>query len=105
RGAGCTLNDLYDRKLDAQVTGTRQRPLASGLIKPWQAILFFLLQLAVGAVILFQLPFMAILLGLLMLPLIATYPLMKRFVWGPQFFLALNFASGALIGWAAMENS
>lgn len=105
RGAGCTLNDLYDRKLDAQVARTRQRPLACGMIKPWQAIVFFILQLVIGAVILLQLPFMAIALGLLMLPLIATYPLMKRFVWGPQFFLALNFASGALIGWAAMENN
>lgn len=105
RGAGCTLNDLYDRKLDAQVTRTKARPLASGALKPYQAIIFCALQLAVGAVILFQLSFTAIIIGLVMLPLIATYPLMKRITWWPQFFLGLNFASGALIGWAAVENS
>ncbi|RZJ47573.1 MAG: 4-hydroxybenzoate octaprenyltransferase, partial [Chryseobacterium sp.] len=32
---------------------------------------------------------------------IAIYPLMKRFVWWPQFVLATIFASGALVGWAA----
>ena len=105
RGAGCTLNDLYDRKLDAQVARTRARPLASGLLKPIQALVFFMLQLIVGAVVVFQLSPLALYLSLGMLPLIALYPLMKRFVWWPQFFLGLNFASGALIGWAALENS
>lgn len=103
RGAGCTLNDVYDRKLDAQVARTKTRPLASGRIKPWQAILFLLLQLGVGAVILVQLPPLARVLGLATLPVIALYPLAKRFVKWPQFVLAIIFASGALIGWAAVE--
>ena len=30
RGAGCTINDLWDRKLDAQVERTRERP---GMLK------------------------------------------------------------------------
>lgn len=105
RGAGCTLNDIYDRKLDAMVERTKQRPLANNSIKLWQAIIFFVLQLVLGAVILFSLSPLAIILGFVMIPLIATYPLMKRFVWGPQIFLALNFASGSLFAWAAMENS
>ncbi|MCO5566322.1 hypothetical protein L7F22_019999 [Adiantum nelumboides] len=29
RGAGCTINDLWDRKLDAQVERTKLRPLAA----------------------------------------------------------------------------
>jgi len=105
RGAGCTLNDLYDRKLDAQVTRTKNRPLACGAMKPWQALVFFCLQLGIGAAVALQLTPMAIMIGVIMLPLIATYPLMKRITWWPQFFLGLNFASGALMGWAAMENS
>ena len=34
RGAGCTVNDLWDRDLDAQVERTRSRPLASGALTP-----------------------------------------------------------------------
>ena len=32
RGAGCVYNDIVDRKLDAQVERTRDRPLASGRV-------------------------------------------------------------------------
>lgn len=105
RGAGCTLNDIFDRDLDAQVERTKNRPLAAQTIKPWHGFAFLVVQLSLGAVILLQLAPVAIVLGFAMIPLIATYPLMKRFVWGPQIFLALNFASGSLFGWAAMENS
>lgn len=105
RGAGCTINDLFDRDLDAKVERTKNRPLANNSIKPWQGFIFLILQLTLGAAILFQLSPFAIVLGFAMIPLIATYPLMKRFTWGPQFFLALNFASGALFGWAAVENT
>ena len=32
RGAGCTLNDIADRRYDAQVARTRLRPLPSGAV-------------------------------------------------------------------------
>ncbi len=105
RGAGCTLNDFFDRKLDAQVERTKTRPLASGQVKPWQALVFLMIQLGAGAAVLLHLSPLAIMLGLASLPLIIIYPLMKRFIWWPQVFLGLNFAAGALIGWAAIENS
>ena len=38
RGAGCTINDLWDRDLDKQVERTRGRPLAAGTVTPTQAI-------------------------------------------------------------------
>src|SRR5262249_6956069 len=38
RSAGCVINDIVDRKLDAQVERTRPRPLASGELKLWQAL-------------------------------------------------------------------
>ena len=37
RGAGCTVNDLWDRDLDAKVERTKSRPIASGQISPFQA--------------------------------------------------------------------
>ena len=38
RGAGCTVNDLWDRELDRRVERTRGRPLAAGTLAPWQAV-------------------------------------------------------------------
>lgn len=55
RGAGCTINDLWDRKLDSQVERTRERPLASGKLKASQAIGFLGIQLAAAAAVLAQL--------------------------------------------------
>ena len=55
RGAGCTINDLWDRKLDSQVERTRDRPLASGELNVQQAIGFLGVQLAGAAAVLAQL--------------------------------------------------
>ena len=104
RGAGCTLNDIVDRDFDARVARTRTRPLPSGAIGVRQAVAFMVAQLAIGAAILFSLSPMAILLGIVVLLLVATYPLMKRITYWPQFFLGLNFNWGALMGWAAVTD-
>src|SRR6516165_2078813 len=55
RGAGCTLNDIADRDYDAQVGRTKLRPLPSGAVSVRQAVIFLLLQLAIGAAVLFSL--------------------------------------------------
>lgn len=102
RGAGCVINDLWDRDFDRAVERTRLRPLASGVVSVKAALGFLVLLLLIGLGILLQLPFVAILLGILTLPLIISYPLMKRVTWWPQFFLGITFNFGALIGWAAV---
>jgi 4-hydroxybenzoate polyprenyltransferase len=105
RGAGCTLNDILDRDYDGKVARTRFRPLPSGRVTVPQAILFMVLQLAVGAAVLFTLNQLSTILGIAVLGLIATYPLMKRITWWPQVFLGLNFNWGALIGWTAVTGT
>jgi 4-hydroxybenzoate polyprenyltransferase len=105
RGAGCTLNDIADRAYDAKVARTRSRPLPSGQVTVRQAVLFMVLQLTVGAAVLLTLNRLSIMLGLAVLGLIATYPLMKRITWWPQVFLGLNFNWGALIGWTVVTGS
>jgi 4-hydroxybenzoate polyprenyltransferase len=104
RAAGCVINDLWDRKLDAKIERTRDRPLASGAVSPRQAALFLLVLLWAGFFLLMLLSPVAIVLGFLSLPLIATYPLMKRFIWWPQAYLGLTFNFSALMGWASMTN-
>jgi 4-hydroxybenzoate polyprenyltransferase len=55
RGAGCTINDLWDRNLDKAVERTKERPLARGDITPGQAVGFLGLQLSAGLAVLTQL--------------------------------------------------
>ncbi|HYZ42178.1 MAG TPA: 4-hydroxybenzoate octaprenyltransferase, partial [Stellaceae bacterium] len=105
RGAGCTLNDIADRHYDGQVVRTRRRPLPSGALSVRQAAIFLLLQLALGAAVLFSLNLTTIVLGCAVLGLIGTYPFMKRITHWPQVFLGLNFNWGALIGWTAVTGA
>ncbi|MEM9440746.1 MAG: 4-hydroxybenzoate octaprenyltransferase [Pseudomonadota bacterium] len=105
RGAGCTVNDMTDRDLDAKVERTKKRPLASGRLTMNQAIIFLGAQLIVGLVVLLQLNVNAIIVGLASVPLVLIYPWMKRVTWWPQLFLGMTFKWGALVGWTAATGS
>lgn len=105
RGAGSTYNDLIDRKIDAGVERTRNRPLPSGRVSVRAAKLFMLAQCAVGALVLFSFQAPAILAGLASLLIVAAYPFMKRVTSWPQAVLGLAFAWGGLMGWIAIEGA
>ncbi|KAH9994093.1 4-hydroxybenzoate polyprenyl transferase [Russula compacta] len=105
RGAGCTINDLWDRNLDNAVERTKTRPLARGDITPRQAIAFLAPQLTAGLAVLTQLNWYSILLGASSLSLVITYPLMKRITYWPQAVLGLAFNWGALLGWSAVSGA
>ena len=99
RGAGCVINDLWDRELDKSVERTAVRPLASGALVPRQAfaLLFFLLSAAFAVLV--QFPLKAIFVGCFAIIPIVIYPLMKRVTYWPQLFLGITFNLGVLIGW------
>ena len=101
RGAGCTINDMYDIDLDKQVIRTKDRPLASGKLSKQDALQWLALQLGISSLILFSLNTQTIVLGLCSLILIGTYPLMKRVTDFPQLYLGLTFNLGALMGYSA----
>ncbi|MDE8345391.1 MAG: 4-hydroxybenzoate octaprenyltransferase [Acidocella sp.] len=101
RGAGCVVNDLWDRKMDAAVARTRGRPLASGALRPFEALVFLVLLCAAGLVILLQLNMAARGLGVFSLVLVALYPLAKRVTWWPQIMLGITFGWAAPMGAAA----
>jgi 4-hydroxybenzoate polyprenyltransferase len=105
RGAGCTWNDIVDRKIDAQVERTRGRPLPAGEVKLVEAFVWFVLQLAVGAAVLFKLSKFAGGIALLSLLLVAIYPTMKRLTSWPQLVLGLAFNWGALVGYATVTDT
>ncbi|KAG5390129.1 hypothetical protein IGI04_031670 [Brassica rapa subsp. trilocularis] len=100
RGAACTINDLFDRDIDRKVERTRLRPLASGLLTPFQGIQFLGLQLLLLLGILLQLNNYSRVLGALSLLLNFSYPLMTRFTHWPRAFLGFTINWGALLGWA-----
>ncbi len=105
RGAGCTWNDIVDRKVDAQVERTRSRPLPAGEVKLSNALIWMVLQALVSAAVLFKLNKFAGAVTLLSLVLVAVYPTMKRFTYWPQFVLGLAFNWGALVGYAAVTGT
>lgn len=101
RGAGSTFNDIVDRNIDGKVARTAGRPLPSGRVSLFGAILFMLGQTLIGLGVLLALnPFAQIVALASILP-VAIYPFMKRFTSWPQAVLGLAFSWGALAGFAA----
>jgi 4-hydroxybenzoate polyprenyltransferase len=102
RGAGCIINDLWDRKIDQKVERTRLRPLASGAISVPQALVILASLLVLGLLTLLQFNYFAFLIGASSLILVISYPLMKRIIWWPQAVLGLTFNWGVLLATAAV---
>ncbi|KAI9149145.1 4-hydroxybenzoate polyprenyltransferase [Paramyrothecium foliicola] len=102
RGAGCSINDLWDRNLDPHVTRTRFRPIARGAITPFNGLVFTGVQLLAGLGILLQFPLPCLFYGVPSLLFVASYPLAKRVTYYPQFVLGLTFSWGAMMGFPAL---
>ncbi|XP_038614733.1 4-hydroxybenzoate polyprenyltransferase, mitochondrial [Tachyglossus aculeatus] len=105
RGAGCTINDMWDQDYDKKVARTASRPLAAGNISTFQALVFLGGQLSLALAVLLCLNYYSIALGAASLALVVIYPLMKRITYWPQLVLGLAFNWGALLGWSAVKGS
>lgn len=105
RGAGCTYNDIVDRKIDTEVERTSQRPVASGKVSLFQAYIFLISLLLLAFLVLLQFSLLVVALGASSLLLVAAYPWMKRITYWPQLFLGFTFNWGAILGWAAVRDS
>jgi 4-hydroxybenzoate polyprenyltransferase len=111
RSAGCVWNDILDRDIDAAVNRTRNRPLASGVLRLRQAFGFLVALLVLGLFILLVLawltphPKFVLSVGVASLVPVVVYPLMKRILPMPQLVLGFAFAWGVLLGFAAVEGA
>ncbi|MBK8210868.1 MAG: 4-hydroxybenzoate octaprenyltransferase [Rhodospirillales bacterium] len=101
RGAGCVMNDIADRHIDARVARTASRPIPSGAISVRRAVVFMGALSLAGLAVLLQFNAFTIALGASSLLLVALYPFAKRITDWPQAVLGLTFNWGALVGWAA----
>ena len=103
RSAGCAINDFADRKFDGHVERTKNRPLATGVIKPWEAVAVaaVVAGLALGLALL-VLNKAAIKLAVIAFFLALIYPFTKRFLSVPQVWLGIAFGFGIPMAFAAV---
>ncbi len=105
RTAGCVINDYADRSVDSLVRRTAQRPLATGKVRPGEALtLFVALGLAASCLAL-QLDPLARLYAVAGGVLAVTYPFVKRYVHVPQFYLGIAFAWSIPMAFAALSGA
>ena len=99
RSAGCAYNDWVDQDIDRRVERTKNRPLATGALNPYEvwAVIFFCL-LCAFLCLLFM-PVFVVILGVFLGVFILPYPLLKRFTNWPQLYLGLLFNSGVWLGY------
>jgi 4-hydroxybenzoate polyprenyltransferase len=101
RSAGCAVNDYFDREFDRHVARTRERPLAAGEIRPWEALALAALLAAAAFALVLMLNRLALLLSFVGLAIAVTYPLTKRFFALPQLYLGVAFGFGIPMAYAA----
>jgi len=102
-GAGCVINDLWDRDLDPLVERTRHRPLASRELTVGVGILMALVSLACAAGLALFLNPVSFALCVAAVPVILLYPGAKRVFPVPQLVLALAWGFAVLISWTAVS--
>ena len=105
RGAGCTLNDIADRKYDGLVERTKLRPIPAGQVSIAQACVLLVLLCLLGLAVLLQFNWFTVVTGACSLLVVAVYPYMKRITHWPQAVLGLAFNWGALVGWTAVHGA
>ncbi len=101
RSAGCAINDYADRDFDAKVARTRERPLATGQIKPMEALIVAVALILASFALALQLNALTIKLSIVAVIIAAIYPFTKRFFAVPQAVLGLAFGFGIPMAFAA----
>lgn len=97
RSAGCIINDIADRKLDAKVSRTKIRPLAAELLTTNQALAATAFFIIIGFVMWLYLSQTAKLVSMLGALMMVAYPFTKRITNWPQLFLGLTFNIGLIV--------
>ncbi|MCB1945171.1 MAG: 4-hydroxybenzoate octaprenyltransferase, partial [Thauera sp.] len=105
RSAGCVINDYADRDFDGHVERTRNRPLATGVVSPGEALALAAVLSAAAFVLVLPLNTLTILLSVPALLLAGSYPFTKRFFAIPQAYLGIAFGFGIPMAFAAVTGT
>lgn len=104
-GAGCVINDLWDRDIDPQVERTRARPLASRALSIQVGVVVALVSMACAGVLALYLNPFTFWLCVAAVPVIVFYPSAKRVFPVPQLVLSIAWGFGVLISWSAVTGN
>ena len=104
RSAGCAFNDWADRDFDAHVKRTAQRPLAAGILAPWEALALGAVLALVAFVLVLSTNRATVLWSIPALAIAVAYPFFKRFFAIPQAFLGIAFSFGIPMAYASVYN-
>ena len=105
RSAGCAINDYADRDFDKHVKRTVDRPLTSGKIRGWEAVMVAAVLSLISFLLILPLNALTKQLSVLALIVAGTYPYFKRFFAIPQAYLGIAFGFGIPMAFAAVQNA
>lgn len=105
RSAGCAINDYADRDFDKHVKRTVDRPITSGKIRPYEALLVALVLTLISFALIWPLNTLTKQLSIAAVIIAASYPYFKRFFAIPQAYLGIAFGFGIPMGFAAVQNT
>jgi 4-hydroxybenzoate polyprenyltransferase len=104
RAAGCAVNDYADRDFDKHVKRTAERPLTSGKIHGWEALMVAAVLAIASFALILPLNSLTKYLSLAAVLIAASYPYFKRFFSIPQAYLGIAFGFGIPMAYAAVQN-
>ncbi len=105
RSAGCAFNDWADRDFDAHVKRTATRPLAAGVLAPWEALALGGVLAVIAFLFVLSTNRATIAWSFAALAIAVAYPFFKRFFALPQAFLGIAFSFGIPMAYASVYNA
>jgi 4-hydroxybenzoate polyprenyltransferase len=103
RSSGCAINDYADRDFDRHVKRTVDRPLTSGRIKGWEALMVAAVLAIVSFLLILPLNALTKELSVAAVIVAGSYPYFKRFFAIPQAYLGIAFGFGIPMAFAAVQ--
>ena len=105
RSAGVIVNDYADRRFDAEVKRTRERPLVTGAVTVKESLILAAALAVASFCLILPLNRLVMELSLAALFLAVSYPFTKRFFAIPQAYLGIAFGFGIPMAFAALIDS
>ena len=105
RAAGCVVNDIADRKFDAHVRRTQNRPLVDGRLSVGQALVCFAVLGLIAFLLVLMLNTLTRWMALIGIAIAVIYPFMKRFTHLPQLVLGVAFSWGIVMAGTAVAET